>query len=202
MVVKWMCVWVGLVLVFPGPLAWADAAQDQLVEQGVALYDDEEYEKAKEILLPLAEAGHAKAMNMVGMMHNNTGAFPNDSKIECDWYERSAKVGYLAGMYNLSSCFNQGRGRPINMEEMLYWRTKAANKGYIPAMINLSSLDKKEGEEYRSWMNKAAQAGSVYAKVSLKLQGYEQDVPDLHIQDTLCVYVRILILGGKFRDCD
>jgi len=184
------------------PAYKATPEHDQLVEQGVAFYDDKDYAKAKEILLPLAEAGHAKAMNMIGRLHGGTGVFPNDPVIKCDWYEKSAKAGYLAAMYNLSSCFNHGRGRPHNIENMLHWRTMAANKGYIPAMINLSALDKSEGEEYRYWMNKAREHGSVYAKVSLYLQGYAHDVPDLYIQDKVCVYVRILILGGDFLDCD
>ena len=185
-----------------GNLVRANEAEDQLVEQGVAFYDDEDFQKAKDILLPLAEAGHAKAMNMIGLMHDGTGVFPNNPKLECDWYEKSANGGYLSGMYNLSSCFNHGRGRELNSKQMLFWRTKAANQGYIPAMINLSSLDETEGEYYRYWMNKAAQHGNAYAKVSLKLQGYEQDVPDVKIQDTLCVYVRILIFDGDFLDCD
>ncbi|PCI39498.1 MAG: hypothetical protein COB46_08830 [Rhodospirillaceae bacterium] len=180
----------------------ANEAQDQLVEQGVAFYDDEEYEKAKAILLPLAEAGHAKAMNIVGRMHENTGVFPNDPKIECDWYEKSANAGYVSAMNNLSICYEKGLGRPHDIDLMLGWREQSATKGSILGMINLARVDDEYGESYRYWMNQAVKHGSVYAKVSLKLQGYEQGVPDLKIQDTLCVYVRILIFDGSFLACD
>jgi len=202
MVVKWMCVWVGLVLVFPGPLAWADAAQDQLVEQGVALYDDEEYEKAKEILLPLAEAGHAKAMNMVGRLYDGTTAFPTDPTIECDWYEKAANAGYANAMYNMSNCYYFGNGRNKDLELNKYWILQASDHGVVSAMIIRSSYDMSEGEDYRYWMNKAREHGSVYAKVDLYLQGYAHDVPDLYIQDKVCVYVRILMFGGEKDICD
>jgi len=181
----------------------ATPEQDLLVEQGVAFYDDEDYAKAKAILLPLAEAGYPKAMSMVGKMIKFGSGFTKDVTLACDWYERSAKAGYGIGMYNLSICYNQGiGGRPKDKKQMLYWRTKGANNGSTHAMINLSSLDKSEGEEYRYWMNMARKNGSVYAKVSLYLQGYEQDVPDLYIQDILCVYIRILLLDGSFSACD
>jgi len=202
MVVKFVYIVCALILVaMPGRLAWADAAQDQLVEQGVAFYDDEEYEKAKEILLPLAETGHPKAMNMVGLIYAFGDVFPTDEKTECNWYEKSANSGFPPAMYNLSICYD-GNGRtadPIMSKELLI---KAAGLGHIRSMINLASLDKSEGEDYRYWMNKAREHGSVYAKVSLYLQGYAHDVPDLYIQDKVCVYVRILMLGGEKDICD
>jgi len=179
----------------------ATPEQDQLVEQGVAFYDDEEFAKAKAILLPLAKAGHAKAMNYIGLLHYGTSVFPNNPKIECDWYERAANAGYPNAMYNMSICFD-GNGRPNDPEIDKQWLQKAANHGVVDAMINLAWLDKDAGEEYRVWMNKAVKHGSVYAKVSLKLQGYEQDVPNVHIQDTLCVYIRILLFDGGFHLCD
>jgi len=184
------------------PAAIADEAQDKQVEIGVKAYDDGDYQRAKDILLPLAEAGHPKAMNMVGLMHYDTPVFPNDPVLECDWYERSAKAGFASGMYNLSICHNQGSGRMKDHTQMLYWRTMAANNGSTNAMINLASLDKSEGKDFRRWMLKAVEYGSSYAKVDLWLQGYKEDVPDITFRDILCVSWRILILKGSFKACD
>ncbi|PHS74423.1 MAG: hypothetical protein COB59_12125 [Rhodospirillaceae bacterium] len=203
MVEKFVFVLCVLSLVFTsGSLVRADEAEDQLVEQGIAFYDDEEFAKAKAILLPLAEAGHAKAMNLIGRMHDGTMVFPNDAKVECDWYEKSAKADYASAMNNLSICYEKGLGRPRNIELMLNWRKQSAIKGSKLGMINLARVDGKFGKDYRYWMNQAVQHGSIYAKVSLNLRGYEQDVPDLKIQDTLCVYIRILIFDGSFLVCD
>jgi len=108
------------------PAAMADDAQDQQVEIGVKAYDDGDYQRAKDILLPLAEAGIPEAMHIIGRMHEGADVFPNDPKLECDWYERAAKLGLGKSMYNLSICYNHGKGRENNRERMLYWRTLAA----------------------------------------------------------------------------
>jgi len=184
------------------PAAIADEAQDKQVEIGVKAYDDGDYQRAKDILLPLAETGHPKAMNMVGLMHDDTTVFPNDPVVKCDWYERSASAGYMSGMYNLSTCFNHGIGRSNDKEQMLIWRTKAAELGYIPAMINLAGMDQNQGEHYRRWMNKAVKHGSKYAQVSLWLQGYKKDVPEIRVRDIFCVSLNILILDGDVLECD
>jgi len=183
------------------PTFKATPEQDKLVEQGVAFYDDEEFAKAKAILLPLAQAGHPKAMDVIGMMHYYGAVFPKDSNVECDWYERAAKAGYSKAMYHMSICYD-GNGRLPDPIKSMEWLLKAANKGSVLAMINLSSLDKSEGKEYRYWMNMAREHGSVFAKVSLFLHGYAHDVPNLYIQDKVCVYVRILMLGGHLLACD
>ncbi|MBL4748732.1 MAG: hypothetical protein JKY17_08285, partial [Magnetovibrio sp.] len=87
----------------------------------------------------------------------------------------------------MSICYD-GNGRVVDSVLSRDWLLKASTHGYIPAMINLSSLDKTEGEEYRYWMNMAREHGSVFAKVDLYAQGYAHDVPNLYIQDKVCVY--------------
>ena len=184
------------------PAAMADDAQDNQVEIGVAAYDDGDYARAKAILLPLAEAGNAEAMHIIGRMHEGTGVFPNDPKRECDWYERAAKLGLGTSMYNLSLCYDYIGGREKSRERELFWRTKAAEHGHIRAMLNLAGEDKTHGEEYRRWMNKAVQHGSKYAMVDLWLMGYERDVPAIRIRDITCTYIRIFIFDEDIYACD
>jgi len=184
----------------------ADDAQDQQVEIGVAAYDDGDYQRAKAILLPLAEAGHPKAMNMIGLMHYDTPVFPNDPVLECDWYEKSAHAGYPAAMYNMSICFD-GNGRLKNPETSEAWLLQAAKNGHIPAMINLSALAPTKGEDYLKWHHMAVNHGNVFAKVSLWLDAYrneipKDEVPDVTLQEIICVSWRIIILDGAFEDCD
>lgn len=183
-----------------GPVR-ADEAQDRRVEQGVALYDDGAYAQAKTILLPLAEAGHPKAMHFIGRMNKFGQGFSAYPAIGCDWYERAANAGYANSMYNMSICYD-GFGRPDDPDMDKQWLLKAAEHGVTDAMINLSALDLTEGEEYRYWMNQAVQHGSVYAQVSLWLQGYKNDVPDIKVQDIVCVSVLVLILDRDFGACD
>ena len=184
------------------PAAHADEAQDKQVEIGVAAYDDGDYKRAKAILLPLAEAGNAQAMHHIGRMHEGTHVFPNDPKLECDWYERAANLGLGKSMYNLSICYNHGIGREQSREQMFYWRTKAAEHGLIQAMVNLAAEDKTHGEEYRRWMSMAAQHGNRYAMVDLWLVGYEKDVPDIRFRDIACTYIFILLFDEDITVCD
>lgn len=182
------------------PAAMADDAQDQQVEIGVAAYDDGDYQRAKDILLPLAEAGHPEAMHMIGRLYDGKGVFPTDLETECDWYERSANKGLAKSMYNMSICYD-GFGRPDDPEMDKFWLMNAADKGFTPAMINLAALDPDEGAEYRRWMMMAQEHDSAYAKVSLWLQGYKTD-SKMTLKDFVCVSWRILIMNGQFRDCD
>ena len=174
---------------------------DDLFKLGDKAYDTGDYQRAKNILLPLAQAGLPDAMNLVGLMHFDGIVFPKDHNIECDWYEKAAKAGFARAMYNLSICYNQGLGRPKDQEKMLKWRVRAAENGSIPAMINLAALDPNEGEEYRKWMLMAQEHNSAYAKVSLWLQGYKSD-SQMNLRDFVCVSWRILIMDGWKEDCD
>ncbi|MBL4748731.1 MAG: sel1 repeat family protein [Magnetovibrio sp.] len=93
MVVKIIFMLTFALLLVPSSVSAFEATleQDQLVEQGVAFYNDNEYKKAKAVLLPLAEAGHTKAMNMIGLMTKYGKGIPLNLELSCDWYEHSAK---------------------------------------------------------------------------------------------------------------
>jgi len=182
------------------PAAMADEAQDKQVKIGVAAYDDGDYARAKAILLPLAEAGHPKAMNMVGLMTKFGNAFTPNLEVACNWYEKSATAGYPSAMYNMSICYD-GFGRPDDPETDKFWLLKAADAGNIPAMINLASLDSSKGTEYRRWMMMAQDHGNAWAKVDLWLQGYKDD-SQMNLRDFVCVTWNITIMDGRFEDCD
>jgi TPR repeat protein len=191
------------------PSAWAQepavedfSAMDAEVESGVQAYRAGEYVRAKEILLPLAERGHPKAMNMVGLMHDGTGVFPSDPITKCDWYERAAQAGYAPGMNNLGRCFLQGEGRPLDIQASRQWFTKAAEKGALRAMLYLGGLNGVPPDEQRYWLKKAADQGSRVAAANLWLNGQREDAPDFTLLDELCVMVRIMLLKQGVTVCD
>ena len=181
--------------------ATGDEAQDAQVEQGVAAYDEGDYQRAKDILLPLAEAGHPKAMNMVGLMTKFGNGFTPNPEVACDWYEKSATAGYSSAMYNMSICYD-GFGRPNDPERHKFWLLRAADVGHVPAMINLSAFDPSKGEEYLKWHRLAIDHGSTFAKVSLWLDGFKDEVPDITFGEIVCVSWNIILLDGGFRECD
>lgn len=177
------------------------ANADALVKEGIKAYDAEDYLRAKEILLPLAEAGLPEAMNKIGIMLRFGEGFIQNFEAGCDWYEKSAALGNVSGMYKLSICYNHGRGREKDHEQMLKWRTQAALGGSTLAMINLAALDPSEGEEYLKWMLMAQEHGSTFAKVDLWLQGYKSE-SQMNWSEFLCVSWKVLIMGNGKKTCD
>ncbi|MEG3619114.1 tetratricopeptide repeat protein [Magnetovibrio sp. PR-2] len=171
-------------------------------ERGLALYFDKDYQAAKPILLPLAEAGEPMAMHAMGYMYENGLTTSKDPRRACDWYEKAAQAGLAKSMYSLSNCYYFGEGRKLDEDKMHHWLLEAANDGLIYAMVNLAANDETEGEVYRYWMNKAAKAGNKNAAVSLWMFGYEDDVPDLRTQDIVCNFIRILIFDEDITACD
>ncbi|MBF0246772.1 MAG: sel1 repeat family protein [Alphaproteobacteria bacterium] len=184
------------------PPALADEAQEKLLDQALAAYDEGDFEAAKSILLPLANAGNSDAMVQTGFMIHNGEAFIPDAKYECDWYERAADLGNSEGYYYLGHCYNEGVGRGLDPKKYYDLLLHSAERGYIPAMINLSGFDNAHGEEYRHWMKMAVEHGSKFAKVSLWLDNFKDDVPDIKIQDIVCVSWKILIWDGDILECD
>lgn len=175
---------------------------DAEVELGVAADDAGDYAKAKTILLPLAEQGHPKAMNIIGYMHNHGHAFSTDPLAACQWYKRSADAGHAPGMYNLSICYHDGIWGAPDPVANLYWLTLAADKKVVRAMLQLAELNENEPEGRRIWLNKASDQGSQVAKYFLWLDGYGIDAPDFGLLDELCLIVRISILKQDIDACD
>jgi len=181
---------------------FADEAQDALVESGINAYEDGDFERAKAILLPLAETSHSKAINVIGIMHDNGNGFPTNPGIACNLYERSARLGYPSAMYNLSHCFNEGHGRPLDSDAATKWIIKAAENGLIQAMLHLAIEASETEADRRYWLKRASDSGSKYAAAALWLDGHKEDAPDFSFLDSICVRVRILTLHHGVEVCD
>ena len=177
------------------------ANADALVEQGIAAYDAEDYQRAKDILLPLAEAGHPEAMHRIGRMHEGLGGvFPKDPQVECDWYEKAANEGLAKSMHNMNFCY-KGQGRNKDKEKQRQWLLQAAAQDYYPSMINLARLDKTKGPEFRKWLIHAQDHGSRWARVDLWVNGYKTD-SRMTLSDFLCVTWNIFIQDRDREYCD
>jgi len=185
------------------PAAMADEAQDQQVEIGVKAYDDGDYPRAKDILLPLAEAGHPKAMNMVGLMHSKGKGYSKHRQVACDWYERSAETGYISGIYNLSLCYHLGEGRANDPKLGWALTERAAQLGHIGAQGDIAGryVD-TERDLYLFWAKKAATSGNARAKVLMWLKGDGEYVPDLTFIEIVCVVVKIAWMDDRYDACD
>jgi len=184
------------------PAALADEAQDKQVEIGVTAYDGGDYQRAKTILLPLAEVGHPKAMNLIGLMHRYGRGFITAPTTACDLYEQSATRGYPSAMFNLSRCYERGVGRSIDNDIAHQWMLRAANSGVILAILRLADHEHSTAEERRRWLQKAVKGGNRYAAALLWADGHREDAPDFSLLDELCIMVRIVVLHQGVLACD
>lgn len=153
-------------------LALAAPAPAQTVEDGFKAYDAGDYETAKSIFLPLAEAGDPRAMNTVGLMFAYGRGVEFSAATACDWFERAAELGHSRAQSNIASCFEYGRGRPQIASEAVRWATFSAEQGNVTAQVALVRLLHLDApEDARKWGQKAADAGSVPARLMMEKFG-------------------------------
>jgi TPR repeat protein len=176
----------------------------QTVEDGFKARDAGDYEKAKSILIPLAEAGNPKAANTIGRLHSNGWGYVQNKKLACDWFEKSAKAGYVSGQSNFGSCFRSGEGRPLDYQKAIFWKEKAAKQGNVNAQNVLGYLywKQKDKEKAAYWWQQAESAGSTRARVSMWILGIEHDGKQATLGDIACELVMTGIIGKQWGYCD
>ena len=203
MIVVLRAVVLSALLILPATFAAGDEAQDALVAEGVKAYDDGDYQKAKDILLPLAEAGHPKAMNMIGLMYEFIRGYSQNTRKACDWYEKSANAGYVSAQRNLAICYYWGDGRLRDEAQAIHWYRQAGEQGNKNAQAFLTAyFSSRERNEYLYWAQKAAQQGSVFAKAVMWDKGDKDLVSNLSWIDRVCIIVAVGWLKKPTDYCD
>lgn len=184
-------------------LVTAVPAQAGTYEDADKAYEAGDYEKAKEILMPLVETGDARAMNLIGYMYDEGHGFPADRKTACDWYEKAAETGYDSAQNNISLCYELGEGRTKDIKKAMFWNEKAAQQGWVQSQIDLLKYyHNTDPNKAAYWGQKASDSGSVLARVAMKGYGFPLKGAQPSFSDTVCVYVMIGLLGKERTYCD
>ncbi len=118
------------------------ATQDY--DKGVAAYKAGEYAAMLKEMKPLAEQGHAKAQNNLGVMYKSGKGVPQDyteavkwyrlaaeqSYAEAvKWYRLAAEQGHASAQYNLGTLCSKGNGVPQDNALAHMWYNIAAANG-------------------------------------------------------------------------
>ncbi len=120
-----------LVGVVATPLWASDPAQEAAYAQGHQAYKAAEYKRAMELLLPLAQQGHANAQYDVGRMYESGEGVAKDEALTLQWYRRSAEGGNPRAQYKLFAAYARGWGDVKKDEaEAGKWLLKAGEGGY------------------------------------------------------------------------
>lgn len=120
-------------LIFGMALLVATTAKADFNDGVVALMMGD-YEKAVNILMPLAEtADHAYAQYFVGRMYAGGQGLSQDYDAAAQWYRKAAEKGVGDAQYRLGGLYQQGQGVPKDMEYAYSWFSVAAHLGNAKA---------------------------------------------------------------------
>jgi uncharacterized caspase-like protein/TPR repeat protein len=126
-------------------------------------------EEALSLFRKAAAAGHAGAMNSVGVAYERGVGVGKDLGEAARWFQRSAEAGNGPAMHRLGLAFKKGEGVAKSPVEALRWFRKSADAGFIPGMtdVGLAYLNgwgtPKDPKTALEWLHKAADGGGVVA---------------------------------------
>lgn len=137
------------------------------LEDAAEAYKKGNYDKAVELLRPLASQGGTTAQNRLGAIYEHGGeGITQDYQEAVKWYRLAAEQGDAVAQYNLGGMYANGEGVTQNYQEAMKWFRLAAVQGNAAAQNNLGGMYAK-GEavikDYvraHMWFNLAASNGN------------------------------------------
>ena len=114
----------------------------------------------------LAEAGHPKAMFLLGYLYYNGMNVEQDYAAALSWFLKAAEAGNARSMNFLGSMYNKGLGVEEDQNESANWYLKSAEAGYVSSMYTIGRrYELGKGVEQNTetaieWYRKAADGGS------------------------------------------
>ena len=142
------------------------AAEQDPLERGVVLYNEDQYEQARAIWEAGENAGDLDCTMALGTYIYAAGrGAPRSEHKAFAQYMKAARKKHTEGMSVVGSCYLYGVGVAKDKAQGLEWLTKAANAGYTTASAELGDLYadgdivKKDVTLAAKWHLKAAQEG-------------------------------------------
>ena len=102
-------------------LASGHAGHAQSLRDGVAAYNRQDYVRASNIFIPLAEHGVAPAQTWLGFMFHTGRGVPQNYTEAAMWYRRAAEQGDSLAQYSLGLLYDKGQGVPRDVIEASKW---------------------------------------------------------------------------------
>ncbi|MBI3774605.1 MAG: SEL1-like repeat protein [Gammaproteobacteria bacterium] len=128
------------------------------------------HDLARELWLPLANDGYAKAQANLGWMYQTGKGMPKDLKKAVEWYLKAAKQDHVIAKNNLGVMHENGWGTKKNLKRAAYWYREAASTGYSYGQYNFGKMllegagVDKNPKEAAYWLGLAALQGVDEAK--------------------------------------
>ncbi len=156
------------------------------LDDGQAAYLAKEYEKALNLLKPLAEGGNSEAQVTVGIMYDYGHGVTANPEEAFKWYKMAAEQGIPVVQHDLGVKYFQGIGTEQNYKEAAKWWEMSSNAGLADSQFNLGLLYyrglglEQNFDKARPLFEKAANQGHGHAQYSLAVmhafgQGVDKD---------------------------
>ena len=155
-------------------LAWYNKALDAGVDRArsniaALYYRQNDYDKALQAYLELADEGDGSAMDMVGLIYQYGDGVTQNYEKAMEWYLKAVDIGYTYAMCSIGDLYKNGYGVEKNIEKAMEWYLKAVDAGETSAMTTIAMVYyygngvEKDYAKALEWYRKAADAGSSFA---------------------------------------
>lgn len=146
------------------------AEEQNLFEEGIVAYEAGDYEKAKDLLIILAEQGHSGSQVIIATMYDTGKGVKKDIDTAIRWYIQASNNGNASAAYTVAHKYRYGDGVIQDYEQALKYYTIASSKKNVPSMVALASMYEFRlgvNQDYikaHMWYNIAASKGSALGK--------------------------------------
>ena len=127
-------------LVVLGAVCTPFSAMAELLDDGVAAYEQRNFPLARETLAPIAAEGNAKAQLILGKMYLTGQGVPLNGLIASKWFRRAADQGNAEAQARLGLLYLRGGGVRQDYREAAQWLRLAAGQGNTEAQQCLAGL--------------------------------------------------------------
>ncbi|WP_026986431.1 SPOR domain-containing protein [Fodinicurvata fenggangensis] len=159
-------------------LLWASGSYAQEAEEtyetGVEAYEADEFARAEEIWLPLAEAGDVQAQYALAKLYENGGEGVMRSLTKAaDWYLLASEAGLADAQNNLALLYIQGHGVPRSEERAFQLWLDAAENGHQQAQYNVALAyyegmgTEQDHTKAAEWFERSASSGLAESQFAL-----------------------------------
>jgi TPR repeat protein len=155
-------------------LAAALPASAGPLEDGIAAYNAKNFDKAVELLRPLAEkSNNPQAQEKIGRLYHRGKGLPKDAGKAAEWYRKAAEQGDAPAAARLGSMYWIGDGVPRDPEQAAKWYALGASKGNALAQVGIGYMSMQgsgtpvDFKAAADWFNKAAGQGDASAMLAL-----------------------------------
>jgi len=139
-------------------------------QTGLAAYRSRDYATALAALGAAAQAGDARAAQLLADMYAGGRGVATDSAVALQWRVRAAALGDAGAQYTVGLQYLQGNGAPRDIDQAAYWLDRAARQDHPNAALELGLLQIETRGDPASglaWIQRAADQGLVEAQQTL-----------------------------------